>query len=176
MPLTPVHCIPGLLLKAAAPRRFSFTAFVLTQVVVDLESAWAWLRHTSEHPVLHTFLGGLLAGLACGALVAIGGERGRAARRPGHRRGGAEAAWGAALLGGGVGGLLHVLLDALVREGRAPFEPFAAGDPLFGLVSLAAVNALCIAAGVAGAMVLARRERASRTLPPDFTPSSSPTS
>ena len=56
MPFTPLHFGPGLLLKAAAPRHVSFTAFVASQVLIDLESLYNILRGAwPVHRELHTF-------------------------------------------------------------------------------------------------------------------------
>lgn len=45
MPVTTFHFGPGALLKALVPRWISLTAFVISQVVVDLESGYHLLRH-----------------------------------------------------------------------------------------------------------------------------------
>ena len=71
MPFTPFHFGPGLLLKGAAPGQVSFTAFVATQVAVDLEPLWFILR--GEPPVhrwAHTVwvAGGI--GISVGAALA----------------------------------------------------------------------------------------------------------
>ena len=71
MPATPYHFGPGLLIKAAVPRRFSMAAYSLAQVVIDFESGYYMLhKNPPIHRQLHTFLMGGLIGLLCGLLVA----------------------------------------------------------------------------------------------------------
>src|SRR4051812_13593940 len=151
MPAPPAHLGPGLLLKSLAPRRFSLAAFTLVQIVIDLESVYAVVRGDGDHPVLHTILGGMAAGVVVAAVVVWSG------RAWGHRArwlAGVESAWGPALWGGVVGGVVHVLLDALVREKRHPFAPFAQGDPFHGWVGLGLVNLVCYVLGALGLLLL----------------------
>ena len=64
MPFTPYHFGPGLLLKAAAPRHFSFLAFSTTQVAIDLESLqYLTMGDPHVHRTMHTLPVATVAGL-----------------------------------------------------------------------------------------------------------------
>jgi hypothetical protein len=169
MPAPPAHLGPGLLLKGLAPRRFSLTAFAATQVVIDVESVYAWARGHGAHPVLHTFLGGTVAGLLVAGFVVWAGRWW--ARAPRWLLG-AESEWMPAAWGGAIGGVVHVFLDALVRDQRHPFAPFVLGDPFQGWVTLGLLNLVCYALGAIGVLLLVARRRA-RSLRADFTAASS---
>lgn len=160
MPFTPFHFGPALLLKGVWPRWFSFSAFVASQVAIDLETLY-WL-HRGEWPVhryLHTFLGGAVVGSAAALAVSLILRR-LAARFPGARENGAlgaEAALGPALTGGLVGGLSHALLDGIMHWDIQPFRPVTAGNPLLELVNVVHLHVGCAAAGLLGGMLLLGR-------------------
>lgn len=151
MPVTPYHLGPGLLIKAAAPRHVSFAAFVVANVVIDLESVVNLVlgRHP-VHVALHTLPGALIVGVLSGAAVAAAS---RARRAP--------AGLGPALAGGFLGGLGQTALDAVAHRDLLPLAPFSDTNPLLHVVSLEAVHTACAVAGVLGAVVLGvRRHRA----------------
>ncbi len=73
MPFTPFHLGPGLLIKAAAPTRFSFAAYTATQVAIDLESGYfLFSGQTPVHRTAHTFLVGgavrVVIGVGCSVI------------------------------------------------------------------------------------------------------------
>jgi membrane-bound metal-dependent hydrolase YbcI (DUF457 family) len=152
MPFTPFHFGPGLLLKLAAPRRISASAFVAAQVGVDVEPLWFML--SAEYPVhraLHTVVGGATIGLAVG-LALWGVARSRAAGLGPVAR--AElSAWPAAL-GGLIGGASHALLDGFMHRDVHPLRPWSETQWLLGPVGVMALHAACLLAGVAGAVGL----------------------
>lgn len=148
MPVTPFHFGPGLLVKAAAPTRFSFTAYALANVVIDIESGVNLLTgQTPVHAQVHTFVLGVPVGLALGLLVCLGA---RALRVRGPRL--AAAIWG-----GGLGGALHILLDGVMHRDIRPFWPFTDANPLLRVVGLQALHLFCVATGVLGLAWLAAR-------------------
>jgi len=61
------------------------------------------------------------------------------------------------LVGGAVGGLTHPILDGIMHRDIRPFWPFTDANPLLGAIGLGALHALCLACGIAGAIVLAFR-------------------
>ncbi len=157
MPVTPFHFGPGLLLKAAAPRRASLIAFVATQIVIDMESGYHlfrgdWPIHREAHSLL---VSGLL-GLATGLLVWL------AARHftpPSNIFASAELALAPCLFGGFVGGLTHPLLDAFMHPDLRPFWPVSTANPFLDAIGLGALHLGCVASGVLGAGVLIFRCR-----------------
>lgn len=151
MPVTPFHFGPGLLVKAAAPRAVSLTAFVGANVVVDVESVANLLAgRYPVHAALHTVAAASAAGLLVGlAVAAVGRVSGRAS---------AEWARGPALLGGLLGGASHPLLDGAMHPDIRPFLPFTEANPLLGLVGLDVLHLACVGAGAAGLVWLGARQ------------------
>ena len=159
LPFTPFHFGPGLLAKGASPRHVSFTAFVASQVAVDCEPLYHYLRNEYPlHGAFHTVLGGGLVGLATGAAVwAVGLPL--ADRLPALLR--RDITRGAALTGGLIGGVSHALIDGLVHRDMRPLWPVAGTTWVLPPLGIAAVPLACVMAGVLGASLwLVRRERA----------------
>jgi hypothetical protein len=160
MPFTPYHFGPGLLVKAAAPERFSLAAYALTEVAVDAEVLIRLAQGKQPvHGPAHTLLGAVVVGLVVGAAVAVIGRWSQQAR-PGWADGRlarSELRPANALTGGLVAGISASLLDALMHPGVAPFAPWFGGNPLLGAVSAAGLQAACVVAGVLGVILLARR-------------------
>lgn len=158
MPVTPFHFGPGLLLKATAPRRVSLTAFVLANVVIDVESAVNLMAgRMPVHGTGHTFAVALVLGLVVGALVHALARRWKSP----------ETALVPALTGGGLGGFMHVLLDGVMHRDMRPFWPFTDANPLLRVVDLPALHLVCVTTGALGLAWLgaryARRDRAKAT-------------
>ena len=151
MPVTPFHFGPGLLLKAAAPRALSLTAFAAANVVIDVESAVNLVA--GRHPV-HATLHTLPAATAVGLLVGLGLSGLGVLRR---RSDSAELALRPALVGGLLGGATHPLLDGVMHGDIRPFLPLTGANPLLGAVGLGALHLLCVAAGAAGLLWMAWR-------------------
>lgn len=160
MPFTPFHFGPGLLLKAATPRHVSLTAFVASQVLIDLESLYNILRGAwPVHRELHTFALGTAAGLVAGICTWLAMRRlveRHAGTRPMVR---AEGQLGPALMGGGIGGLSHSLLDGFMHRDIQPFQPFATANPLLGLIGSDPLYLACLFTGVLGLLWLGLRWR-----------------
>ena len=137
MPFTPYHLGPGLLLKAASPRHFSFLAYAASQVVIDVESGYHLLSgNFPVHRGLHTFVLGGLAGALTGAVIGVIGPR---IVRAGFAR---EVSLRPAMAGGIAGGLLHALLDGIMHADIRPFRPLLSGNPLLGLLARRAAPGL----------------------------------
>ncbi len=158
MPFTPFHFGPGLLFKAVAPTRFSFTSYAVTQMVIDLESGYYLLTQQSPvHRTLHTFVMGSLAGAAVGLAVGVIGRSVlRRTARPPRPIVAAELTRSGALAGGVTGGLTHALLDGMMHQDIHPFWPITPVNPLLGVLSLEALHLLCVVTGVLGILLLCR--------------------
>lgn len=155
MPVTPFHFGPGVLIKAAAPRRVSLTAFVAANVAIDVESLVNLLAgRYPVHATLHTFWAATLVGLAVGAAVGWIGHARRSAS--------AELRMAPALVGGLLGGASHPFLDGIMHADIRPFLPLTKANPLYRLVSLGTLHGLCVAAGAVGLLWLAMRRLARR--------------
>lgn len=154
MPVTPFHLGAGLLCKGAAPSRVSFLAFATSQAAIDLETAFylateGWPLHRE----LHTFALGTLAGLAAGVLVwSVGRVVPYLANRwP------VEFRLIPALVGGGIGGLTHALLDGMMHRDIKPFAPFTDENPLLLAIGVLPLHILCLIAALAGGLLWAIR-------------------
>jgi membrane-bound metal-dependent hydrolase YbcI (DUF457 family) len=169
MPITPFHFGPGALVKAAAPRHFSFTVFAFSQVLIDLETIGFFVFTGAPiHPYLHTYLGATLVFLAswwAGPPVCE-----RVLRLWNAWLSPAQARWlaqeprisvKAAGAGAFIGACSHVAIDSIMHGDMEPFAPFSAASPWLHAVELGTLHLACIAAGivgVAGLIVIRWRE------------------
>ncbi len=159
MPVTPFHFGPGLLLKAAFPRAVSFTAFAAANVLIDVESVANRLLHRYPvHTALHTFPGATVVGVLTGLLVGGVGHL-RRNRRP-------EWRLSPALLGGVLGGLSHVVLDGVMHPDIGPLLPLTASNPLFHLIGIGTLHAVCVLCGALGLPRLVFRRQRQETEQP----------
>jgi membrane-bound metal-dependent hydrolase YbcI (DUF457 family) len=160
MPFTPYHFGPGILAKATIPDRFSLAAYVLTEVAVDTE---VLIRIAGQkrpvHGELHSLLGAVTTGVVVGLAVYIAGRYLiRAAPNLGSQRlVRSETSLKGTLSGGILSGVGASLLDALMHSDVEPFWPFVLGNELDGLVESNVLLAICVATGVIGGLILARR-------------------
>jgi hypothetical protein len=162
MPITPFHFGPAAAVKAIAPRHFSFTMFVFTNVAIDLEPLY--FMATGDWPIhrfAHTYLGATAVAIACffaGRPVCAW-----ALRLWNSRLNEAQARWLRvepridalpAATGALIGGWSHVLLDSLMHSDVEPLAPFAHGNAMLQWVTLGQLELFCVVTGVLGAVVL----------------------
>jgi hypothetical protein len=160
MPFTPFHFGPALLLKSLAPRQFSFSAFVASQVAIDLETLYWLAQHEwPVHRVLHTCLVGAIVGTAVGVAMSLVAQpftrRIRELAQDNHLS--AEVRLGPAIAGGLVGGLSHAVLDGIMHRDVQPFRPITGRNPLLGIIDVRYLHLACVAAGLVGLILLAGR-------------------
>lgn len=155
MPLTPFHLGPALAAKAAAPNRFSFVSFALTQAAMDSEVVLAiFIGRGAIHGLLlfHTFIGSIIiAALVvaiCPPLIR------RAMNRCKFSWLEREVSMFAAVSGALAGGLSHIFLDALINTDVEPFAPFSEINPFYSLVSRTELHIALIALGAIGCAAL----------------------
>lgn len=164
----------------AARQHFSLRVFALAQILIDLEAARGVFLHTYLlHGPLHSLIGAILAGL----LAAVLGRHVFNALNPPLRTflrqvEGMPAwlveevvpiTWAAALIGGAVGGISHVLLDAVIHPDVGPFLPFSSSNPFLTDGSFYVMHYTCALVGIAGSMAwlaLARRNPRGISRPP----------
>lgn len=151
MPFTPLHFGPALLAKSCA-RKFSFTIFVFSQVVMDSEPLYFMLRQDwPAHRLFHTFLGcniPLLITLFFGKFIC---EIWLKAWNALGFKGESRISWKITFLSAAAGTYSHVLFDGLMHRDMQPFWPVVSGNPLlqFGVGgNIAPFCVLCAAAGV----------------------------
>jgi membrane-bound metal-dependent hydrolase YbcI (DUF457 family) len=155
VPITPLHFGPGTLLKSAFPSKMSLSAFVLSQIAIDLESAYhLFAGDWPVHREAHSLPLATLVGLASGTAVWLAGTQVRA---PTPRVPRAEFDALPAHVGGLLGGLTHPILDGIMHTDLRPFWPISLENPFFEVIDLAALHLLCLASGLVGLLVLAVR-------------------
>lgn len=162
MPITPLHMGPALLGKAALDNRISLIAFGFSQLLIDIEPLIGLILHWPRlHGVTHTLplalglglLSALLARLLSPWLLA---RWNREMASLGWRCWQAPAAtWSSLLTGGLLGGVSHLLLDALMHGDMTPLWPCSAANPLYELMTYEQVEWLCLGSGVLGCVIWA---------------------
>lgn len=157
MPFTPLHFGPGLLIKGLIPNQFSFSAFVLANVAMDVEPLYhLWHGDAQLHGASHTVLGAALigagvamvgpallrrAGLWYARLHAVAGQPFRITRLQ---------AWLGALLGTGS----HVMLDAVMHRDVQPFMPLTAANPFLQPEWTQNLYLGCVLTGMVGMLLI----------------------
>jgi hypothetical protein len=141
----------------------SFLAFVVAQIIIDLEPLYHILRHEWPlHRTLHTVIGASAAG-SVAALCVIGG-RVLVSHIPPHFHTAVESlpesqrseitntgVWA----GGLVGGVPHPLLDSMMLADVHPFAPLTNANPFLGIIDDGLLHMLCVAAGIFGLVLIA---------------------
>jgi hypothetical protein len=133
MPFTPFHFGPGLAVKAAAPRYFSFSVFVFSQLLIDIEPLYYLLRGEAPlHRFFHTYPGAAVIAVASYALGRPLGGLGLALIRRtfGWRLSDLHEAIRlisptAALSAAITGAFSHVALDSIMHGDMHPLAPFS---------------------------------------------------
>jgi hypothetical protein len=161
MPFTPLHFGPGLIVKTAAPTRFSLTAFIVANVAIDVEPLYHIIQ--GDYPVhgpLHTLLGATTTGLLAGVSVFLLSQLSRRVPFLQNTTGKlptfvqAEFILSACILGGVIGGISHSLIDALIYSDVHPFAPMSLQNPFLGSVRPDALTNSLVLAGAVGFALL----------------------
>ena len=157
MPLTPFHLGPGALLTVATGA--SFTAFLVANVLIDVESGYHLL--TDQYPVhtfLHTFAGATIVAIAT-TLVTCAIERWRRLRRPRNPDQTRRSTTSYAALAGGAfaGAWSHVVLDAVMHGDVRPLAPWSEANPLYRVIGLWPLHGACVALGGLGVAIFLRQ-------------------
>jgi membrane-bound metal-dependent hydrolase YbcI (DUF457 family) len=153
VPFTPYHFGPGVLAKSLAPRRFSITAHVASQVAIDFETLYHILNRTRpDHRFLHTMVGASLVGMTVAVALAIVAP---VVPRPAWRWLEEDLRWPALCAGGLFGGISHAILDSMYHTDAMPFWPWSTGNSLVAPHHVA--PEICVATGVLGFVILAWR-------------------
>lgn len=149
MPFTPFHFGPGALAKSVVPRWFSFRAFVLSQVVIDCETAWNTYRGNERlHTFFHSYLGVFVAMALTGILLVVYNWFALQFPRSWLIR--ELEDWGdrfefrSSLIAILFGGWSHVFLDSVMHTDLRPLAPFSDVNTMLDLVSLKALYLACL--------------------------------
>ena len=164
MPFTPFHFGPAAVLKAVAPRHFSFGIFCFAQVVTDAEVLVHMARGGEAlHQHFHTYLGATGAGLVswlagrpvCGAALRWWRKTDGLPLKE-YYDPPPKITPLAAISGAFIGTYSHVFLDSLIYAEMTPLAPFSLANPVFGLIGPGALHGLCFVSGILGAWLCAR--------------------
>lgn len=167
MPVTPFHIGAGLLFKASAPARVSWTVFAIANILIDLEPiAWFLLTGDPAHRQLHSYLGAtLVAALSLwpGRLLAEAWLRWWTRQlSPAQARWlgtGTCIALPAALIGAALGAYSHIFLDSFMHTDMQPWWPWREGNGLLQKISIDGLHLICLVATAWGGLWLAWRKR-----------------
>ena len=137
MPFTPFHLIAGVGIKAIAPKKISYTSFVIANVVIDMEvlirmSPFVDMHREPWEPfhlhgAIHSFFYATIIGLVIYAFMR-------------KRRG---AFWGAM-----IGGWSHIVFDMFNHPDIYPFLLFSSDNPFYGMIPPGSVQWICLAIGL----------------------------
>jgi len=162
MPITPLHLGPGTVFKAIGGRQFSFVVFGLAQFAMDLEPIARFLGASNVlHGPVHSILGATIAGAMVVVLGKPLGERLLCLwnwRLSPRQREWLYVepifAWPETALGAFVGTYSHVLVDSIMHTDVRPLYPFGDVNDLVGIISVEKLDALCLALGVIGVLII----------------------
>jgi hypothetical protein len=150
MPITPLHLGPGAVFKAIGGRRFSFVVFGLAQFAMDLEPIGRFLGGSNLlHGPVHSLLGATIVGAI---VVVLGKPLGERLLRLWNWRLSPRQrewlyveprfTWPETVVGAFVGTYSHVLFDSIMHTDVA------------GIISVEKLDALCLALGVIGVLII----------------------
>jgi len=160
MPFTPFHFGPGLAAKAVAPSYFSFTVFIFSQVLIDLEPLYYMLNgEWPLHRFFHTFFGATVIAIVsfvigrhlCGLFLAIF-RRSIIWTKPGIIEALGLINPIAALSGALIGSWSHIALDSIMHSDMRPLAPFSDKNMLLNSITVFELHLYCMVAGVIGAV------------------------
>ena len=160
MPFTPLHMGPGLAIKALAGRRFSVLAFGIAQVAMDIEPLVGLMRDADVlHGPTHTYVAALviavvvilLAPPICRPILSRWNRELSMHRLPWLVE--LESTSPVPVVVGALAGTIsHVMLDSIMHVDISPLMPWSESNALFGLISIEALQQVCIVAGVCGVL------------------------
>ena len=137
-----------------APKRVSFLAFCVSNVLIDLEPLYFMLTQRFPlHRFFHTYVGATLVAMATVVLFVVARRLAPSLSLPNIFH------WqDLRVMPVGVGAMIgvysHIALDSLMHADIRPLAPFSDANPLLHAVSLGALHASCVAAGAVGIGVL----------------------
>lgn len=161
MPITPFHLIAITPIKAIAPKKFSWTVFALTNILIDLEPITVFLVTLNpQHLFFHTIIGATLIAIFAATLgkklceIALdiwneGLNTKQGAWFIEDERISNVAAWSGAL----IGSYSHLLLDSFMHYDIKPLSPFTDKNILLGTLDLNYLHIFCVISGLVGALL-----------------------
>ncbi len=170
MPVTPYHFGFGLAAQALFPKRLSFACFCFSQVIIDLEPGYYFLkREYPFHRFAHTLIGAALIAIAVTLVVLpiyqklSSGWPGRPKRLTQWLRDDLGSPK-IILISAFLGTMSHVLLDALVHKDVLLFAPFSKIYPLWGYINYSQLKSILLILGVGSLFLVCLKSRKTRGL------------
>jgi len=149
MPMTPWHFGIGMPCKAVGGRHVSLSAFLLSQVLIDIEVVYRILNQLPKpHGVSHTMAGAVGIGVVTVMMLVPGVWL--VQRSMGLVDRPRWVAWSSAWWGAMLGTISHVWLDSVMHTDVQPFWPISAASPLHQAISNVAIHELCFWSGAVG--------------------------
>lgn len=147
MPFTPYHFGPGLLTKSIFNERFSFVAFVISQIMIDLESLYYLLQDTQfVHRFLHTYIGATIVIFLTLSLTKL---IFKILKR--------KITWSSLLFASTFGAYSHVFLDSIMHRDIRPFYPISDSNYLLGVIEISSLHEFCVYSGIIGVCIIVCR-------------------
>jgi membrane-bound metal-dependent hydrolase YbcI (DUF457 family) len=157
MPFTPFHFGPGAALYALAPRHVSFLSFCVANILIDVEPLYYMLAQQYPlHRFFHTYIGATLVLVASFALFVLARWLATFVSIPNLFQ------WlnfkpVPVAIGAAAGNYSHIMLDSVMHGDITPLAPLSEANILLGLISMDALHWSCVAAGLAGVVLLGVR-------------------
>ena len=161
MPVTPFHIIAATPITNIIPKRFSWSVFTLTNVLIDLDPILSFIITLNpSHGFIHTILGATLVGVfsatygrqLCEFLVAHwnSGLKGKEIKWfSGDAKISRTSAWIGALLGA----WSHLFFDSFMHDDIRPLYPFTNANVLLNQVSIAHLHLICTVSALIGLLL-----------------------
>lgn len=144
MPVTPYHFGPALVVKGVLKTRFCLIAFAISQIIIDLESAYHLMNQNYPvHRFLHSYLGATIAALVT---ILITRYFGKFFKLNLSRK--------AIIIASFFGGYSHVILDSIMHQDMRPFFPTSETNILLQIIDLPTLHGLCFYSGILGLVIL----------------------
>lgn len=143
MPITPLHFGPAATLAIPLQKYIDLPAFLLANVIVDVEPLYVMLSgtHYPLHGYIHTLLFGGLAGALLGFAIFLSFHTWYSNMKRLHLPYSGNLM--KSVLSGVFGAWMHVLTDSIIYKEMNPFYPIA-GNPLYDLLSKSQLYYICL--------------------------------
>ena len=157
MPITPFHFGPGAAIHSIAPKRISFLAFCLANVLIDFEPLYYMV--TGQYPLhrfFHTYIGATIITLATALILFAALKLNQKVRLPNlfqWKNLTPPPIW----LGAAIGSYTHIIFDSVMHPDIVPLSPFSNANPLYQLVSLGHLYLFCLFSALLGLVVIGVR-------------------
>ncbi|MCK4781535.1 DUF4184 family protein [Candidatus Parcubacteria bacterium] len=156
MPVTPFHLGPGIFFGTIFFKFFNFFAFLLGNVILDLEPLFIIIFKMGYpyHRFFHTFLGGLIGALVISFLIlAFKNKLEKISLKINLKQ---SFTASNIFIGSLLGCWTHIVFDSFTHRDVFPFWP-SHFNPFLGLASMPQNYVLCVILGIIGVILIIRK-------------------